>query len=152
MISSGRRAAAVLQFGIKEANLYIWVHLVRTAIKCMIIAAFCIHKVCPPLFYNSSLPILSLSFFSSKAADERNRWFVLWLVSAPLSPLSDHLHLLPSNAAPLWSCAHNGQQHMPETGSVRKYATCEVPIKKNLKVMKQLRAVVKVARRPFWPK
>lgn len=112
--------------------------------------------------YNSSLPILSLSFFYffisfyffffySKAADERSRWFVLWLVSAPLSPLSDHLHLLPSiqrhSAVESRVCVYAGLQHMPKDWQCAKYATSEVPIKTNLGVMKQLRAVVKVSRR-----
>lgn len=86
-------------------------HLFRAAIKCAIIAAFCIRAAfhqspplarlithlfpsSPCLFFISLF--LSIFFFYSKAADERSRWFVLWLVSAPLSPLSDHLHLLPS--------------------------------------------------------
>lgn len=149
-----------------------WTHLFRAAIKCAIIAAFCIraafHQSPPPRpSYNSSLPILSLSFFYffisfyffffySKAADERSRWFVLWLVSAPLSPLSDHLHLLPSiqrhSAVESRVCVYAGLQHMPKDWQCAKYATSEVPIKTNLGVMKQLRAVVKVSRRSSWPK
>lgn len=72
------------------------------------------------------------------------------MVSAPLSPLSDHLHLLPSNATRLWSCVHTGLQHMPETDGVQNMSHLKVPIKTELKVMKQLFNVVKVPRRPSW--
>lgn len=146
-------------------------HLFRAAIKCAIIAAFCIRAAfhqspplarlithlfpsSPCLFFISLF--LSIFFFYSKAADERSRWFVLWLVSAPLSPLSDHLHLLPSiqrhSAVESRVCVYAGLQHMPKDWQCAKYATTEVPIKTNLGVMKQLRAVVKVSRRSSWPK
>lgn len=134
--------------------------LFRTAIKCTIIAAFCIHTVIKArtnththTSYNSSFHSLLgffFFFFCSKAADERSRWFVPWMVSAPLSPLSDHLHLLPSNATRLWSCVHTGLQHMPETGSVQNMSHSKVPIKTKLKVMKQLFNVVEVPWRPSW--
>lgn len=70
------------------------------------------------------------------------------MVSAPLSPLSDHLHLLLSIATRLWSCAHTGLQRMPETGSVQNMSRLKVPIKTKLAVMKQLFNVVWVPRRP----
>lgn len=44
-------------------------------------------------------------------------------------------------------CAHWTATHARDW-QCAKYATFEVPIKRNLKVMKQLRAVVKVLRRP----
>ena len=67
IISSGSRATVVLQNKTKW-DTQVFTHLFRTAIKCAIIAAFCIravfHQSPPPdTSYNSSLPILSLSFF-----------------------------------------------------------------------------------------
>lgn len=116
IISSGRRATVVLRFGIKLNEPLKFPRTSRSPQNrnqvrdnCCILHPHTFSSKPPPFLtvsYNSSLPILSLSFFFfySKAADERSRWFVLWLVSAPLSPLSDHLHLLLSNATRLWSC------------------------------------------------
>lgn len=104
------------------------------------------------------IPVLQLVFayFScvifciSKAADERSRWFVVGPVSAPLSPLSDHLHLLLSIAAQLQSwCAHWTVAHARDW-QCANYASLHVPIKRNLKVIKQLFLVVQVLERPLW--
>lgn len=165
IISSGSRATVVLQNKTKW-DTQVFTHLFRTAIKCAIIAAFCIravfHQSPPPtrlithLFPSSPcLFFYFFFFFYSKAADERSRWFVLWLVSAPLSPLSDHLHLLPSiqrhSAVESRVCVRWTATHAKDW-QCAKYAASEVPIKTNLRVMKQLRAVVKVSRRSSWPK
>lgn len=102
IISSGRRTTVVLQFGVAQNHPLKFLRMsdpFTTAIKSVIIAAFCsppthahtytCHKLIPP---PSPFPLLV--FFPSRAADERSRWFVLVMVSAPLSPLSDHLHLI----------------------------------------------------------
>lgn len=120
---------------------------VRTAVERTVIAASCVravikarantHKRTRASSHLSSHSLL-VGFFFSPVFDERSRWFVPWMVSAPPSPLSDHLHLLLSVAARLWSCAHTGLQHMPETGSVQNMSRLKVPIKSKLAVMKQL--------------
>lgn len=102
IISSGRRTTVVLQFRVAQNHPLKFLRMsdpFTTAIKSVIIAAFCsppthahtytCHKLIPP---PSPFPLLV--FFPSRAADERSRWFVLLMVSAPLSPLSDHLHLI----------------------------------------------------------
>lgn len=146
IISSGSRATVVLQFRIKQNEPLKFLRMSRSLQNCNQVCDNCCilhpHSLfhqshhCPSsppppqclithLFPSSSC----LFFFYSKAADERSRWFVLWLVSAPLSPLSDHLHLLLSNATRLWSCVYTGLQHMPETGSVQNMPLLKFQLK-----------------------
>lgn len=118
IISSGRRATAVLHNQTNDALKFLRVS--RSHPKCRIIL--------PPMSYNSSLPILRLSSSPSEAADERSRWFVLWLVSAPPSPLSDHLHLLQRRSA-LELCAHWTATH-PDTGAVQNMPLLKLQLKR----------------------
>lgn len=142
IMSSGRRATAA-QFRIKQVHhlsLFIWLDLFKTAIYikydnwCIVHLVFSSKTPLPPSCILTHLvPSSPCLFFYSEAGDERSRWFVLWLVSAPLSPLSDHLHLLLSNATRLWSCAHTGRQHMPETDSVQNMSLLKLQLKQTSK-------------------
>lgn len=131
-------------------------HPFRSAIERTVIAASCVRAVTKAQPNPTQTHTRVLSFIFSFAPscrpppvfDERSRWFVLRMVSAPLSPLSDHLHLLLSIATRLWSCTNAGLQHMPETGSVQNMSRLKVPIKTKLAVMKQLFNVVQVPPRP----
>lgn len=144
IISSGSRATVVLQNKTKW-DTQVFTHLFRTAIKCAIIAAFCIravfHQSPPPdTSYNSSLPILSLSFFFisfsfftpkllMKGADGLFcGWCQLHWVLCQIIYTS----FLPSNATRLWSraCAYAGLQHMPKTGSVQNMPLLRFQLKR----------------------
>lgn len=143
IISSGRRATAILRFRIKQIESLKFLRMSRSLQNCNQVYDNCcilhlhsrFHQShhCPPSclithLFPSSPCLFFFFFFYSEAADERSRWFVLWLVSAPLSPLSDHLHLLLSNATRL-SCVHTGLQHMPETGSVQNMPLLKFQLK-----------------------
>lgn len=110
IISSGRKASVVLQFRVPQDDPLKFLRtsgLFTTAIKTIIIHTHTQTHVRELVFPPSPFPLFV--YFSSRAVDERSRWFVLVMAAAPLSPPSDHLHLVLASVVELrarWTATH----------------------------------------------
>lgn len=167
IISSGRRATVVLRFGIKLNEPLKFPRTSRSPQNrnqvrdnCCILHPHTFSSKPPP---PSSLCLITHLFPSSpclfffftpkllmKGADGlfcgwcQLHWVLCQIIYTSFYPT-------PLGCGVVCVCVHWTATHARDWQRA-KYATFEVPIKTNLKVMKQLRAVVKVLGRPSWPK